>query len=65
MYTARVTLVYICVCLSMAILALQAMGQLMNNTSGFRTTRSDFPEMTAFRRYGEGIKPADNVYTTK
>ena len=39
---ARVAVVGLCVsvCLSMAILALQATGRLMSDTSGFRITRS-------------------------
>ena len=59
--TGRVIVLGLCVCvcmsvyLSMAILALQAMGRPMSDTSGFRTMtawkKDDFPEMTAFRRY--------------
>ena len=55
-YSSRFVCVCVSVCLSTVILALQTAGWLMSNTSGFRTRalklKGNFPEMTAFRRYG-------------
>ena len=69
----------LCVCVSTAIIALQATRWLVSNTSGFRTTRSgklkkgNFPEKTCVQeiwRENNGTKhihaaTCTNVYTTR
>ena len=62
-----------CVCVSMAIVALQATGRFMSDTSGFRTMRSwtlkrQFSRNDCMQEIwceNEEIKPIHAVYTTR